>query len=647
MTIYLALAFGALGLGAAYALQAIGVVIVYKTSRVFNFATGGIAMLSAYVAGAVGNGHGPVLRILALILGVAVGALTGLAMEFTIRFSNSALNRTVITLGWLLGLQGLVSLLFGTAQEKPSDPLVSATSLIRFDNGIYQLGRDQVLVLVITLGLAVGLAAFFRRSSLGIAMRAVADDPEAARLLGLRVVRVDQAAWLLGGAVAGLTGVLVSLLNGGFDQLSLVAFSIEALAAALVGRLASLPLTLLGGFVLAILQATAAHRFSQQSGLNELVSLLVILVALAFRRPSGRGDQSAAGLIPVAVPPLPQGRRALALAAGAAVAILVAPFALDGSNVAELGAWSIAILSLVLLTGVVGQISLCQTSFMGIGAYVAAIVLSHGVPFLLAVPLGALAAGAAAAVVGLPALRLSPLELAIVTLSLAFAADNFLFSWAPLVSGADIRPLPRPSFAATSAGSSIHGDRMYALLCLAVFALLALSIASLRRGRIGAALTALRSSPAATSAMGFSVTSVKLRGFAMSGVVAGIAGGLFAGLSGTATGRPFGTIEAISLMAYAVIAGVGSIPWAIVGGAIVTLSTMSATSSKANSSPVGHSVTTTLTGVLLIAVLLLAPSGISGLASRLLRLARSRRIPPSPPADRITATTFAKVEAGV
>jgi ABC-type branched-subunit amino acid transport system permease subunit len=290
-----------------------------------------------------------------------------------------------------------------------------------------------------------------------------------------------------------------------------------------------------------------------------------------------------------------------------------------------------AILSLVLLTGVVGQISLCQASFMGIGAYTAGIAIGHGLPFLIAVPIGAAVAGLAAMIVGLPALRLSPLELAIVTLSLAWAADNFLFSWTPLVSGLDTRPVPRPSFAAPAANHTFPGDRNYAWLCLAAFVVIALCVAALRRGRTGAALTALRSSPAATAAMGFSVTWAKLRGFALSGVVAGLAGGLFAGLSQTASGKPFGTLQSISLLAYAVIAGVGNIPGAVVGGAIVTLSTISfSSSSGAVSNPTASSVTTMLTGAVLIAVLLLAPTGLTGLAARGADLVRRRR-PPSLP----------------
>ena len=283
-------------------------------------------------------------------------------------------------------------------------------------------------------------------------------------------------------------------------------------------------------------------------------------------------------------------------------------------------------LSLVLLVGVVGQVSVCQAVFMGVGAFGAGIAMSHDVPFLLAVPLGAGLAAAAAAAVGLPAVRLEPLELAIVTLALAFTADRFLWAWEPLATSSAHRDVPRPDFLAPSAG-----ERNYAWFVLAAFVLLGFAVASMRRGRSGAALTALRSSEPATSAMGFSVTSAKLRGFAASGFVAGVAGALYAGLGESASGAPFDFSRSITLLAFAVIVGVGSVPAAFLGGIVITFSTLTLGSTDEVSSGRAVSASVLVTGLVLIAVLSVAPQGLAGLMQKLRRQpappGRSRRDP--------------------
>ncbi|MDP9183087.1 MAG: branched-chain amino acid ABC transporter permease, partial [Actinomycetota bacterium] len=248
-------------------------------------------------------------------------------------------------------------------------------------------------------------------------------------------------------------------------------------------------------------------------------------------------------------------------------------------------------------------------------------------PFLLAAPLGAVLAAIVAALVGLPALRLEPLELAIATLSLSFTADRFLYQWTPLSSSNGARPVPRPGFASLDPGHVAAGSRAYAWLAVGVFVVACFAVASLRRGRMGAALTALRSSEPATAAMGFSVVSVKLRGFAASGFLAGLAGALFAGLVQGASGQSFDFTRSITLLAYAVIVGVASVPGAFLGGLIVTLTTIDLGGAGQVANGKSVSLTTLLTGALLIGVLAIAPQGITGLANRLWQRARRAAVP--------------------
>ncbi len=635
MRVYVALALGGLPIGAMYALQALGIVIVYKTSGVFNFATGAIGLACAYLASTL-TAHG-VPIVPTIVLSIAVGVTIGIGIELSVRRVPGALSRTIVTLGWLLALQGAVGRLYGTqvATNAPAQ-LLQPTNLI--DAGVLRYSQDQVAVVVIAAGLALGLSLFFQRTALGTATRAVAEAPEAARLLGIGVDRVNLTAWGIGGGISGLAGVLITPLVNKLDTTTLVVFTVQALAAALVGRLSSLPLTFFGGIALGVVQPVVVQLLngSGLTGVQELTALAVVLGSLLLPRAGGRRDVTSGGLEPVPVRPLPAGRTAAAYGVGVGLTALLLPLLVDDvgnlsrSTIALTAIWALAVLSLVLLVGVVGQVSVCQAVFMGVGAFGTGIWLSHGVPFVLAVLLGALMAAAVAAVVGLPAVRLAPLELAIATLSLAFTADRFLYGWAPFASASSTREVPRPGFANLDPGHAAQGERAYAWLVLGVFLLCAFGVASLRRGRTGAALTALRSSEPATSAMGFSVVSVKLRGFAASGFLAGLAGALYAGLLQGASGAPFDFTRSITLLAYAVIVGVASVPGALFGGMIVTLSTLTlgATDDVANGR--AASVVTLLTGVVLVAVLNASPDGIAGAVGR----GADRRRPSAPADDR-------------
>ncbi|HXA42966.1 MAG TPA: ABC transporter permease [Candidatus Solibacter sp.] len=615
--LYLALALSGLPLGAMYALQAMGIVLIYKTARVFNFAQGAIGMTCAFVAsGLVVDNHLPIA--VAVPMAVLFGAALGIGIErLTIRPLPPGLPRTMMTLGWLLLLQGGVGVFFGTAAGRsPARPFSQAPA---FSYSPLELAYtwDQVAVLIAVVVVAVALAVFFSRTSVGVAMRSVAEDAQAARLLGIPVDLVSSLAWALGGAIAGLSGILVTPLLGTLDSTTLIVFTLQALAAAVVGGLTSLPLTLAGGLLLGLLQPVISEATGRPPGMNELVAFGVILAALALRRRGGRVDSRDRGLEPTPVRSVVSGYGRLA-AAGAVVAVAIALPLVSGPqwnfNLAQTAAWSLAVLSIVMLTGVVGQVSLCQAVFMGCGAYGCAIATSQGVPFVLSVLLAGIFAAVVGAIVAVPALRLRPLELAIVTLSLAFTADRFLYSWPPLVSPNQIRVVEVPAW--------LQQPRVYSWACIAVLIAGAVVVTAVRHGRTGAALTALRTSEPATEAMGFSVLASKLRGFATSGFIAGIAGALYAGLTHVASSGPFDTTRSILLLAFAMIAGVASVPGAILGGVIVTLTTVSFGASNAVTTGADAAGVTALTGLIFMGILRIAPQGLSGLAGRGLQLYR-------------------------
>lgn len=640
LTQALGLALGGLPLGAMYALQAMGIVLVYKTSGVFNFAQGAIGMTSAFAVAGLALGAGVPVP-LAVLLAVVLGAIIGVVMErLTIRPVEGTLQRTVVTLGWLLGLQGVVQLIAGEAAGREFVSLFPATPAFQIDALFVAFAWDQVGVVLVAVAVAAALGVFFRTRAFGVAMRAVSDAPEGASLLGIDVDRVTIVSWALGAGMAGLSGVLVTPLLSKLDTVSLVIFTIQALAAALVGRLTSLPMTFAGGLALGMVQPVAKRMFDLGPGSNELIALLFVLGALLLRKRTGRGDSGGGGLAPVPLRPLPRGRVAAASIGVIVLFGLLQAFVLDPGSAsrsfAVTFAWSLGVLSVVLLGGVAGQVSLCQAAFMGVGGYGAAIAVAAGVPFVGALLLGGGLAAVAAAIVGLPALRLRGLELAIATLSLAFAFDRYLFqSFTPLVGPDQRRPLPRPDWADRfvdvergTAVIQVTDWRPYALLAFVLFVGVAWAVASLRRGRTGAAFTALRSSEAATSAMGFSVVGVKLRGFALSGFIAGLGGAIFGGLAEVAGNTAFGFDRSITILAYAVIAGLGSVPGALIGGGIVTLSTLSFGSGEGQVADGSSAVVTILTAVALVTVLITAPQGLTGVVARV-----RDRLRPADPRD--------------
>jgi branched-subunit amino acid ABC-type transport system permease component len=651
---YLALALSGIPLGAMYALQASGIVLVYKTSGVFNFAQGAIGMMAAYVASSLGVSLGLPLPV-AIVGALVVGAVIGVTMEaLTVRPVKGQLQKTVVTLGWLLGLQGLAQLIYGTDAAQPILSVFPATPALSIGPLFLTYSWDQLGVMLVTAVVAVVLGIYFKISSFGVAMRAVSDAPEGAGLLGLNTAMVTIVSWALGGGLAALSGVLVTPLLAKLDSLGLIIFTIQALAAALVGRLTSLPWTFAGGIALGMTQPVLAKLLNLGPGSNELIALLFVLGALLTRKRVGRGDSGGGGLAPVPLNPMPAGRWATAtvvvIGVVAAAQLLFLPPGTFSRSMAVMFIWGIGVLSIVLLSGVAGQVSLSQAAFMGVGGFGAGIAVEWGLTFVPAVLIGGLFATLAAVLVGLPALRLRGLELAIATLSLSFAADRYFFSsFKPLVSPESARPLPRPGFAdqtvaVTTADGVINitNWRPYALLAFVFFVVIAFAVASVRRGRTGAAFTALRSSEAATSAMGFSVIGVKLRGFALSGFIAGIGGALYGGLNESAGRLAFGFDRSITLLAYAVIAGLGSVPGAIIGGAIVMLSALSFGGAEGEVASGSGDLVTVLTAVVLILVLILAPRGLTGVAADL-RDKVWRRASPAPAPDDPAADDAAPV----
>jgi branched-chain amino acid transport system permease protein len=268
-------------LGGLFALAAIGLVLIYRVSGVLHFGHGAVGMFATFVAYQVAvQWHAPV--VLGLLAAIATGIALGYVIErFTIRplAGRPPLTKVVVTIGWLLVLQTLAGRIWGnTAYHRPVELVPKTGFTFPFVHVV--VGYDQLTALLVAIGLAIATAAFLRWTTLGISMRAVADDPSAARLWGVNVNLVTASSWMAGSAMAAIAGVLITpMIN--FTPFALTLVVIDAFTAALIGRLQSLPLTVVGAILLGLAQ-TYPRAFFSNAGVGEVVTFALVIATLVF-----------------------------------------------------------------------------------------------------------------------------------------------------------------------------------------------------------------------------------------------------------------------------------------------------------------------------------------------------------------------------
>jgi branched-chain amino acid transport system permease protein len=277
-----------LGLGAIFALAALGIVLIYRATGVLNFAHGAMGMFSTFVAWQVFYGwvHPAwmptwALTAVAVLAGLVFAVVLGLVLELAVFQwvrTRPPVTKAVITIGVLLALQSAASLIWKNNQYHL--PIYLAPQTWTREVAGVPIGANTIVIVVVAIGLAFGLAAFLQFTRLGRAMRAVSDS-----LWAVPVGKVGMVSWMLGSLIAAVAGILITpFIN--FDTTSLTLIIIDALAAALIGGLVSLPLTVLGGFLLGLLE-TYPTIWIQSLGFPRLVALLVIIAVLVVRAPRG------------------------------------------------------------------------------------------------------------------------------------------------------------------------------------------------------------------------------------------------------------------------------------------------------------------------------------------------------------------------
>ncbi len=556
---------------AIYAVIASGLVLTYTTTGVFNFAHGAAGMLGAFCYWQLRFDWGwPTPVALLVVLGI-LGPAFGVLLERVIMRGLAEASETVrlvVSISLLIGLIGLAQIIWAPGISRPMRTFFQAAAPVRL--GPASITVHQIITIAVAVAVALGLRAVLYGLRLGVAMRATVDDRSLARLVGVRPERVAMAAWALGTCLAALGGILIAP-GISLDAATLSLLIVNAYAAAIFGRLRSLPMTFVGALVLGLTDAYLTGYLPQNQYLPGLrlasPVILLFLVLLALPNPRLRGRlritpevprPTAAGAVTFA---------ALVVLSGViAATTMTEPDLLTYARVFPVG---IIALSLVPLTGYAGQISLCQLSFAGIGAVTVAHLGSDGNPAALL--WAAAITAAVGALIALPALRLSGIYLALATAAFAVALDRWIFTLPRFsVFGLfDVALFGQGTLSVAPlevAGVGFGGARARMVLMAGAFALAALVVVAVRRSRFGRQLLAMKDSEAACATLGMNLLGTKVAVFALSAAMAGVGGALLGMERGSIAPGTFELVAGLPIFALAVVGGVGTIGGALFAG---------------------------------------------------------------------------------
>jgi branched-subunit amino acid ABC-type transport system permease component len=549
--------------GCVYALVAIGLVLAFKTSGVFNLAFGAQAFLSLAVYYSLRVEHGWTIVPAFVVAVLIVAPLTGLLLDrllFRFLRGKSWQVRLVTALGLLAGLPQVIQVVFG------SNPYVNPPGIAPNPDWVWNLGNDvhmsanevyAIGATVIVVGL---LFLLFQFTALGLQMRAVVESPRMVELAGVDSERVGMAAWMLSSLMAGVAGVLLGPLYGSIDANSFTTLLVVSITAAAFGRLVSLPLTLLGAIGLGVLQSALAGSLDPASqlaqGLRPTLPFLVLSLLLIFWVGNRREATDPLRGVDPPPPNLAVTYQDKRLRRTNQIVFPVFLLALFGSVFFWLpDLWvfritnglviAVMLLSITVITGLGGQVSAAQATFAGLGGYAAAQFASQwGTSVPVTMLVGAAFAGVLGALVAIVSIRLSGIYLTLLTLAAALAADNFLyhFDWFGIFpdgldGGSAGLTVERPRLLGFNLNSGftshgVSGDQAFFVFTFVVFAFAALIVILLRKGTTGRYLAALRGSETAAPSIGINPTGARIIVFSISAAIAGLGGGLYAMLNG-------------------------------------------------------------------------------------------------------------------
>jgi branched-chain amino acid transport system permease protein len=625
--------------GALIAAIALGVVLTYRGSGVVNFANGAIAMFIAYVYAVLRRDGDlflpPLPNPLALVEGivnqfrdegdflhlprwpteisfgdpmsfwpaliisllycVALGLVLHLLIFRPLR-NAPPLAKVVASIGLFLLLPAIVLRRF-TSQPftVATMPFFKPGEQISLPFAI-KMSKEQFMIAVLVIVFTILLWAVFQLTRFGLATRAAAENEKGALVLGFSPDFLAGANWVISTVITGLLGILAASVQKTVDPATIPALIVPALTAALVGSFTSFGWTTFAAFVLGLQFQLIAYLgityswFPQSGtapfpGMSEVLTFLVIVVVLFLRGRSlpTRGAITS-GRLPFSPTPPAWAVRfgGPALAVGGAIAgLFIFSYAFrDALTNTLVGV--IICLSIVVITGFVGQISLAQMAFAGISAFlVSKLSTEHGWPFPWPIFVGAAVATVVGVAVALPALRVRGVNLAIVTLAFAVAVDQAIFKNPSVNGGLNLAPVKVPKlidqnrgttykiFGFLTAGDGKQPNPMTAIFVLIVAVLLCYAVLNIRRSATGRRMLATRSNERAAAAAGVNVSGTKILAFAVSACIAGIGGAVIAYRFGNVTPDKFDYSKSLIFFAFAYLGGIASVSGAIFGGLLV------------------------------------------------------------------------------
>jgi branched-chain amino acid transport system permease protein len=556
------IAYGLPGLftGAAYAIAASGLVLTYTTTRVFNIAHGAFGMVMAFVFWDFSQRQDlPVWLSLVLVL-LVVAPLTGVFVQ---RFITRGLGEApvgvslVVTVGLFVGLIGIAQQIW-PPEARFVPPFFAETS---FDVGPAVVTAHQLITILLSIVVAIGLYLLLNKTRIGTAMRASVDNPELLRLYGGKPDRVAALSWAIGISLSALAGILLASVVG-LDYYQLTLLVINAYAAAMVGRLRSLPLTFAGAMGLGLLDSLAVGYISPDSpfaDVRPVIPALFLFAVIVLMPQAQLRIGQVKGLVSA---PVPSVQRMLASGTGLLFVTMVVVIGLSETSLLRAGTaatYAIVMLSLVLVAGYGGHVSLAQLTFAGVGALTYA---KLDEPNLFGLLVAALVAAGVGALVALPVLRLTGLYLALATLAFGVLMDKMVFQADFAFGFNGALSADRLSIL----GREINSTDAYVFTMVVFFVLMAIGLLLLRRGPLGRLLIAMRDSPAASSTLGLDMRWFRVGLFGLSAGMAGLAGALYAGLRGTIGAAEFQVLNSLPLLLLAVVFGVTSVTGAALGG---------------------------------------------------------------------------------
>jgi branched-subunit amino acid ABC-type transport system permease component len=555
------LIFG-IALGSVYGLAAMGLVLTYKTSGLFNIAQGAISAAGAYVFYELRDDGGLPWPLAALV----VLLLFGLGLGFVLERMSAALRdvptapKIVATIGLLVAIQSLLILRYGYTGLSVQSFLPQGQAFTL--TGV-PVTYDQLIVLGLGVASAGALYVFFKRTRLGTAMRAVVDDQELLDQTGFDPFRIRLSAWVIGSCFAAAAGVLLASIQLQLDVFILSVIVIQAFGAAAIGRFTSLPWSFVGGLAVGILQGVTSKLFSSHqslSGIDFNMPFIVLFGILVFARRGwlvevGREIKTRA----VPASRFPMQARAGGYAVLLVVALLVPTFAGTKISFYNAAVSSVVLfLSLSLLVRTSGQISLCHIGFAAVGAAGFAHMLGKGMPWFAALLVGGLLAVPIGAVIAIPAIRLSGLYLALATLGFGILLAQYAYS-RDYMFGSGV-PARRPS--------GFSDDKHYYYLLL-VIALLAIAVVVvIEATRMGRLLRGMADSHIALTTLGANVKISRVIVFCISAFMAGIAGATTAGLFARVSQDTFSSQDSLVILAFLAISGRRTVLSAIVAAVL-------------------------------------------------------------------------------